>query len=77
MRLASNPGSVGAAWNKSMFLRGACPVHDPEECAKPGQLYWDANWPSDMFPLTDEAGNGFSVAFIPGRLTDHSLLDDK
>ena len=27
MRLASNPGSIGAAWHKQMFLRGSCPVH--------------------------------------------------
>jgi hypothetical protein len=40
-------------------------------------LYWDARWPSDHYPLSDEHGKGFSVAFIPGRLTDHSLLDDK
>jgi hypothetical protein len=77
VRLASNPGSIGAAWHKSMFLRGACPVHNPDKCAQPGQLYWDAKWPSDMFPLQDPDGNGFSVAFIPGRLTDHTLLDDK
>jgi hypothetical protein len=30
MRLASNPGSIGAAWLKTMFLRGACPVHNPD-----------------------------------------------
>ena len=27
VRLASNPGNVGAAWHKKMLLRGACPVH--------------------------------------------------
>jgi len=27
--------------------------------------------------LQSEDGQGFSVAFIPGRLTDHQLLDDK
>ncbi len=77
MRLGSNPGSVGAAWRKAMFLRGACPVHSPERCAEPGKLYWDARWPSDQFPLQDPDGSGFSVAFIPGRLSDHNLLDDK
>jgi hypothetical protein len=77
MRLASNPGNVGAAWHKTMFLRGACPVHNPERCAQPGKLYLDGRWPSDMYPLVDSDGNGFSVAFIPGRLTDHGLLDDK
>jgi hypothetical protein len=77
MRLASNPGSVGAAWHKTMFLRGACPVHKPENAAVPGRLYFDVRWPSDQYPLVDEHGNGFSVAFIPGRLSDHNLLDDK
>src|SRR5664280_1404992 len=60
-----------------MFLRGACPVHGPDRCAEPGKLYWDAHWPSDQYPLQDPDGHGFSVAFIPGRLSDHNLLDDK
>jgi len=77
MRLASNPGQTGAAFHKRMFLRGGCPVHTPRQCAEPGKLYWDACWPSDQQPLKDADGNGFSVAFIPGRLTDHNLLDDK
>jgi hypothetical protein len=77
MRLGSNPGNVGAAWHKAMFLRNACPVHNPQSSAQPGKLYWDARWPSDHYPLQDPDGNGFSVAFIPGRLTDHNLLDDK
>jgi hypothetical protein len=77
MRLASNPGSIGAAWHKTMFLRGGCPVHDPERCAEPGKLYWDGHWPSDQYPLRDPDGNGFSIGFIPGRLSDHDLLDDK
>jgi len=77
MRLASNPGSAGAAWHKRMFLRGACPVHHPKNCAERGKLYWDARWPSDEYPLQDPDGNGFSIAFIPGRLSDHNLLDDK
>jgi hypothetical protein len=77
MRLASNPGQIGAAFHKRMFLRGGCPVHSPLQCAEPGKLYWDARWPSDQQPLMDDDGNGFSVAFIPGRLTDHNLLDAK
>lgn len=77
VRLASNPGNVGAPWHKAMFLRGACPVHGSERCGPPGKLYWDARWPSDQYPLQDPDGNGFSIAFIPGRLTDHNLLDDK
>ncbi len=76
IRLAGNPGSRGAGWHKAMFLRGGCPVHSSQQCAQPGKLYLDARWPSDQTPLVDQDGNGFSVAFIPGRLTDHKLLDD-
>jgi len=76
-RLASNPGGIGAAWHKTMFLRGACPVHNPQKSADPGKLYWDGCWPSDQYPLVDENGHGFSIAFIPGRLSDHNLRDDK
>ena len=72
-----NPGNLGAAWHKKMFLRGACPVHQPPHSAEPGKLYWDARWPSDSFPLVDDHGNGFSVAFVPGRVTDHNLLDER
>lgn len=75
MRLASNPGSVGAAWHKAMFLRGRCPVHS-RECPEPGKSYWDAMWPSDRYPLLNTKGKGFSIAFVPGRLSDHNLLDD-
>jgi hypothetical protein len=77
MRLASNPGQTEAAWHKTIFLRGACPVHDPGRSAESGKLYWDGQWPSDGYPLRDPDGNGFSIAFIPGRLSDHNLLDDK
>lgn len=77
LRLASNPGSMGAAWHKTMFLRGWCPVHFPEKSAEAGKLYTDARWPSDQYPLQDPDGQGFSVAFMPGRLSDHTLLDEK
>ena len=60
-----------------MFLRDACPVHGSDRSAQPGKLYFDARWPSDQYPLQDPDGNGFSVAFIPGRLSEHNLLDDK
>lgn len=69
MRLASNPGNVGASWHQKLFLRGHCPVHDPDQCALPGRLYWDRTW-SDGEPIP------FSVAFIPGKLSDHNLLDE-
>jgi hypothetical protein len=69
MRLTSNPGNVGAAWHLALFLRGHCPVHNPQQAAQPGHLYRDCCWPSDSEPIP------FSVAFIPGRLSDHNLLD--
>jgi hypothetical protein len=69
MRLTSNPGNVGAAWHQSLFLRGHCPVHNPQQAAQSGQLYRDRSWPSDGEAIP------FSVAFIPGKLSDHDLLD--
>jgi hypothetical protein len=69
MRLTSNPGNVGAAWHQTLFLRGHCPVHNQRDAAQPGQLYRDRSWPSDGEAIP------FSVAFIPGKLSDHNLLD--
>lgn len=69
VRLASNPGNVGAVWHQRIFLRDACPIHSPEQCAEPGKLYHDRTW-SDGEPIP------FSVAFIPGRMSDHNLLDE-
>jgi hypothetical protein len=69
MRLTSNPGNVGAAWHQTLFLHGHCPVHHPARSAEPGRLYHDRAWPSDGAPIP------FSVAFIPGKLSDHNLLD--
>ena len=68
LRRARTESLTGAAWHKTMFLRGAYPVHNPEKSAETGKLYWDVCWPSDFYPLVDEQGNGFSVAFIPDRL---------
>src|SRR5271166_2818717 len=67
MRLGSNPGNIGGGWHKAMFLRGVCPVHAPDRAPEAGKLYWDAMWPSDGYPLQSADGEGFSVAFIPGR----------
>lgn len=69
VRLTSNPGNIGAAWHQALFLRGHCPVHNARESAQPGVLYRDRVWPSDGAPIP------FSVAFIPGKLSDHNLLD--
>lgn len=69
MRLTSNPGNIGAAWHQQLFLRGHCPVHNSSQSARPGTLYRDGRWPSDGAAIP------FSIAFIPGRLSDHNLLD--
>lgn len=70
-RLGSNPGGIGAAWHQELFLRGQCPVHDPDrKSAQPGVLYRDRYWPSDKKPIKA------SVAFVPGKLSDHRLLDE-
>jgi hypothetical protein len=69
MRLTSNPGNVGASWHQTLFLRGKCPVHNRQDSAQSGQLYRDRTWPSDNQEIP------FSVAFIPGKLSDHNLLD--
>ncbi len=69
MRLTSNPGNVGAAWHQALFLRGRCPVHNKQEAAEPAKLYRDCSWPSDGEAIP------FSIAFIPGKLSDHNLLD--
>lgn len=68
VRLASNPGNIGAAWHQKIFLRGHCPVHEAAQCSVPGELYYDRTW-SDGEPIP------FSVAFIPGKMSDHNLLD--
>lgn len=70
MRLTTNPGNVGAAWHLNLFLQDKCPVHNPKDCAKPGQLYTNRKW-LDNEPIP------FSVAFIPGKLSDHKLLDPR
>ena len=69
------PGSPGRG--TFCLPRGVCPVHAPDRAPEAGKLYWDAKWPSDGYPLQSADGQGFSVSFIPGRLTDHHLLDDK
>lgn len=70
VRLTTNPGNVGAAWHLNLFLQDNCPVHNPDKCAKPGKLYYNRKW-LDNEPIP------FSVAFIPGNLSDHKLLDPR
>lgn len=70
VRLGSNPGGEGAAWQLSTFLRNHCPVHAPRKSVEPGTIYRGSKWHSDgkTIPLT--------VSFIPGKITDHNMLGD-
>jgi hypothetical protein len=70
MHLASNPGNQGHVWHKAVFLGPTC-THCrimPALSRLPGRVYTDAVWPSDGKKI------GKTTAFIPGRLTDHTLL---
>lgn len=72
VRLATNPGNVGHAWHRSLFLGPTCIHCQPGPSSRrAGQIYDDAAWPSDNKPC------GFSTCFIPGRITDHSLLGEE
>lgn len=71
VRLGSNPGGVGAAWQVATFLRGHCPVHNPKKSVEPGAIYRGSKWHSDGKPIP------LTVSFIPGKITDHNLLGDE
>lgn len=83
MVLATNPGGVGHSYHKSIFQGPKC-LHClalaakdnpnfiwPKTAREPGRIYHDARWPSDSQLIN------VSSCFIPGRVTDHTLLDDK
>lgn len=67
IRLATNPGGDGAPWHMHTFLRNHCPFHRPDKCVEPGGVYKGSTWLSDgkLIP--------FTVSFIPGLHTDHSM----
>lgn len=70
IHLATNPGSQGHNWHKAIFMGPVC-THCkiiPGASRLPGRVYHDAKWPSDGKKI------GKSTAFIPGRLSDHTLL---
>lgn len=84
LRLASNPGNLGHVMHKAVFQGSTCahcrlpstssvhptpPTDRLAESRQPYLLYHNACWPSDGRPI------GKSTCFIPGRVTDHSLLD--
>lgn len=69
VRLATNPGNIGHGTHKAIFHGETCThCHIGPESRIPYRTYYDAAWPSDGRPI------GKSTCFIPGRVTDHSLL---
>ena len=80
MFITANPGGPGHSFLMHMFLKGICPHCEPKKCVVPGKLYYDATWKSDGQPLSVRLPNGRvvkkSVAFIPGKITDHTLLGE-
>ncbi len=76
VRLATNPGNIGHATHKDIFHGQQCSHcralaalgFDSERDRRPFAIYRDAVWPSDKRPI------GKSTCFIPGRLSDHTLL---
>jgi hypothetical protein len=71
IRLATNPGGIGAPWHMHVFLNGSCPVHFPNQSVEPGAVYRNSTWHSDGAKIP------FTTAFIPGKHTDHNLLGDE
>jgi len=80
MRLATNPGNIGAAWHKALFHGKRC-IHCvtkslqegatwPKDVRHYGAVYADAVWPSDKKPLNH------TTCYIPGKVTDHSLFGE-
>ncbi|HXE30173.1 MAG TPA: terminase family protein [Terriglobales bacterium] len=69
MRLATNPGNIGHNTHKAIFQGPTCTHCQVTPLSRQHNvLYHDAVWPSDQHPI------GKSTCFIPGRLTDHTLL---
>ena len=70
MRLATNPGNVGHNTHKHIFHGDTCTHCQLTPASRhPSVLYRNAVWPSDQHPI------GKSTCFIPGRLSDHTLLN--
>ncbi|HZT73421.1 MAG TPA: terminase family protein [Terriglobales bacterium] len=68
LRLASNPGNVGHAWHRALFMGGRC-RHCAGAGGRPDPLAGTPRWPSD------NAAVGHTVGFIPGSVRDHTLLN--
>lgn len=68
VRLATNPGEIGADWHIQTLLKGHCPIHDQENSVEPGAIYKRgvAKW-SDGKPV------GLTTQFIPSLAKDNPL----
>jgi hypothetical protein len=80
MRLATNPGNIGAAWHKYLFHGKRC-IHCtkkmlvdgmpwPKDVREYGKIYHDARWQSDKGLINH------STCYIPGKVSDHALLGE-
>lgn len=76
IRLASNPGGVGAAWQMPVFLRNRCPLHYPpppmddnrDRSVVPGKVYSGAAW---SWPPTPSELVHMTTAFFPATVADN------
>ena len=68
IRLATNPGEIGADWHIRALLKGHCPVHNPEQSVTPGAIRrrGAAKW-SDGQPIP------LTTQFIPSLAGDNPL----
>jgi hypothetical protein len=68
VRLATNPGEIGADWHIQALLKGHCPIHNPEQSVRPGEIRrrGAAKWGDGVpIPLTTQ--------FIPSLAKDNPL----
>ena len=77
VRLASNPGGVGHAWQMAVFLRNRCPLHFPADAAdsqpgrtsaRAGKVYRGAGW---SWPPSPNELTRMTTAFFPASVTDN------
>jgi hypothetical protein len=70
VRLATNPGQIGADWHLNTFLRNRCPLHFPQESVIPGAVYKGSTW-------MDGVPTHMTTCFIPSLATDNPLYGDE
>jgi hypothetical protein len=75
-RLGTNPGGIGHAYHKKLFFGDVCPHCHPKMAPPQAALRFDARWPSDNKPLSQD-GIDRSVSYILSYVTDHDLLGEE